>query len=184
MPTFPLAAVPSADYHPGANGGARYFGAQRKDNDGNPRAHAACDLIAPKGTKIFAVASGEVLAYYDFYHGVKALEIRHTEMLSYSLDDGLLLPIWTFVVRYGEVQDAAGLTVGDQVTEGQVVAHIGKMHVDSMLHFEMYADDTTGPLTQRNNRIYEWVPNRVYQRRTDLLNPTAFLDAWKSNLPS
>jgi murein DD-endopeptidase MepM/ murein hydrolase activator NlpD len=185
MPVFPLAAVPTLDYHSGPSGGHRYFGcAERKDKDGHQRTHAACDLIAPKGAKVFAVAKGEVIRNpYEFYHGVQALEVRHTELLSYSLADGLLLPIFTFVVRYCEIGDALGLRKGAKVTEGQLIGHIGKMHRDSMLHLEMYADYTDGPLTQRHNHVYEFVPNSNYQRRSDLLDPTPFLDAWKDNLP-
>jgi hypothetical protein len=54
------------------------------------------------------------------------------------------------------------------VQAGQVIAHIGKMHTDSMLHFELYRGDVGGPLTQRQNG--------PFQRRSDLIDPTSFLD--------
>ena len=49
---FPLKQRPALSYH----SGVRTFGAPR----GNGRLHAACDLIAPVGTPIFAVAKGVI----------------------------------------------------------------------------------------------------------------------------
>lgn len=151
MPTFPISFRPRQDYH---TGGIR-FGADRAEG----RKHAACDLLAPKGTPIFAVKDGEVIQNaYPFYHGTDALEVDHGD----------------FVVRYSEIQGVApGIAKGSKVTEGQVIAYVGKMYVDSMLHFEMYSKTidgkpATGGLTNR--------ANQPYQRRADLTDPTSFLD--------
>jgi murein DD-endopeptidase MepM/ murein hydrolase activator NlpD len=151
---FPLEAAPTLSY----GTGGRRFGAARAGG----RRHAACDLIAPLNTPILAVENGVVIrGPYPFYHGTDAIEVRHTH----------------FIVRYCEIRGAAeGIGVGSQVTEGQVIAYVGRMYHDSMLHFEMYSgvdgdgNPLTGQLTQRNNP--------PYQRRIDLIDPTPYLDAW------
>lgn len=155
--TFPLRQRPSVDYHTGA----RYFGASR---DGGTRAHAACDLIAAPGTQVLAVADGVVTAGpYFFYEGTYALEVRHG----------------SFVVRYGEIARnvPAGIRVGATVRRGQVIATVGRnTSGTSMLHFEMYKNTASGSLTQSGNRTYDFVPNRPYSRRRDLINCTYYLD--------
>jgi len=147
MLTFPLRTRPAANYH---NGGLR-FGA---DRDGGARKHAGCDLVAPLGTEILAVDDGYVIqAPYMFYHGTYALEVQHTYL----------------VVRYGEIRGVAnGLVARSRVTRGQVIAYVGRMNVDSMLHIEMYSGFDSGPLTVRSNPPFE--------RRPDLMDPTPFLD--------
>jgi hypothetical protein len=40
---------------------------------------------------------------------------------------------------------AAGLRAGSTVTRGQVITYVGRMHRDSMLHFEMYSGFDSGP---------------------------------------
>jgi murein DD-endopeptidase MepM/ murein hydrolase activator NlpD len=146
--TFPLPFFPQLSY----STGGRRFGAPR---DGGKRQHAACDLIASEGTEILAVADGIIVrGPYPFYHGTYALEVEHPAL---------------GIVRYGEIKAAAkGLGVGTPVSAGQVIAFVGKMRVDSMLHFEMYDGSGAGPLTVRNNRPFE--------RRSDLIDPTPFLD--------
>ena len=113
-------------------------------------------MIAPKGTNIFAVGSGTVvLGPYLFYRGTYAIEVRHS----------------TFIARYCEIRGTAkGVGTGTQVKEGQVIAYVGRMYRDSMLHFEMYSGAAKGPLTQRKNP--------PYQRRSDLIDPTPYLNSW------
>lgn len=148
MATFPLPFVPTQSYKTGG----RRFGANRDDGK---RKHAACDLIAPKGTEIYAVETGKVTyGPYLFYRGTYAIEFK--------LDSGK-------VVRYCEIEKVAtGIAVGSTVTEGSVIAYVGKMYVDSMLHFELYDGTGSGPLTVRSNP--------PYQRRSDLIDPTSYLD--------
>jgi murein DD-endopeptidase MepM/ murein hydrolase activator NlpD len=147
---FPLPFVPSASYKTGG----RRFGADRADG----RKHAGCDLIAPKGTPIFAVADGRILhPPHYFYHGTWAFSVNHGG----------------FVVRYCEVlpptvAELARLLPGTAVRAGEVIAHVGKMRFDSMLHFEVYAGTMHGELTVR--------ANKPFQRRADLLNPSDLLD--------
>ncbi len=58
---------------------------------------------------------------------------------------------------------------GNSVARGQVIAFVGKLESgSSMLHFEMYAGTASGSLTVRGNP--------PYQRRSDLLDPTPYLD--------
>lgn len=150
--TFPLKKRPNLSYKTGG----RYFGAQRS----NGRLHAGCDLIAPPGTKIFAVADGVLGAKYPFYSGTDALEVEHTG---------------GFVIRYGEISNlASGLKRGSPVTRGQHIAYVGQLASgSSMLHFEMYSGTGSGGLTVRSNK--------PYQRRQDLIDPTSYLD--EANLP-
>ncbi len=135
------------------NTGGRCFGAYRSDGK---RKHAGCDLIAPVGTAVRAVEDGTVKAFYYFYHDTYALEVDH----------GI------FTVRYGEVARSlpSGIRVGAEVMKGQHIANIGRLSGGShMLHFEMYDNSATGPLTNRRNP--------PYQRRSDLMDPTPYLDA-------
>lgn len=152
---FPLSFVPASSY----KSGQRFFGARRSKGT---RKHAGCDLIAPEGTKIYAVADGKIVrGPYAFYRGTYAIEVEHTN----------------FVVRYCEIKGTAkGLKRGSGVTRGQEIATVGRMFHSSMLHLEMYKGTSSGRLTNRHNP--------PYQRRSDLVNPTAYLDKWKSNLPS
>ena len=149
---FPLKFRPLEGYH----GGARNFGADRD----NGRKHAGCDLIAPIGTEIMAVKDGKItLGPYEFAGQTFAMEVDHGD----------------FMVRYTEIQDAfpAGIKVGATIQQGQVIAYVGAFHakngkIKHMLHFEMYSKKATGGLTRRDNP--------PYQRRSDLVNPTEFLD--------
>jgi uncharacterized protein YraI len=147
---FPLRKEPDEDYH----SGGRQFGARRS---GGQRKHAACDLIAPYGTEILAMADGTVVrGPYYFYSETYALEVEHA--------NGML-------VRYGEISRLVppGIAVGVRVTQGQVIARVGRLHSgSSMLHLEMYAGTADGPLTQEGN---------AYMRRSDLVDPTHYLDA-------
>jgi murein DD-endopeptidase MepM/ murein hydrolase activator NlpD len=153
---FPLAAVPKLDYHAGKNH-KRWFGAGRPG-----RLHAACDLVVPKGTPIYAMADGFVSRSMNkFFNGTFAIEITHTHGL---------------VARYGEIQGvAAGVVKGARVKQGQVIAYVGKMLVDSMLHLELYAGTASGMLSRENSP--------PYNRRADLLDPTPYLDQAAKRLP-
>jgi murein DD-endopeptidase MepM/ murein hydrolase activator NlpD len=152
---FPLPFVPLPSYKQGG----RKFGAPR---DGGVRKHAGCDLIAPQWTEIFAIEDGVVHeAARHFYRGTWQISIRHSCGL----------------VRYCEVQEekwVKSLKVGQPVVGGQIIAHVGKMYRDSMLHFELYKNTTAGPLTQ--------LSNKGFQRRKDLTDPAPLLDKLKSNL--
>ncbi len=147
---FPLRFRPKQSYHERP----RCFGAPR---DHGRRSHAGCDLYAPIGTPVLAVADGTVLAVYDFYLTTWAVEVDHG----------------AFIVRYGEVTRSipSGVKPGHKVSRGQVVGHVGRLAGlnFSMLHFEMYSGAKTGPLTNR--------ARKPFMRRADLIDPTRHLDA-------
>jgi len=154
---FPFPKLPTKRW----STGQRSFGYNR---DGGKRKHAACDIYFPAGTWIHAVADGTVIQPpYNFYAGTQALEIQHGD----------------FIVRYGEIKPNS-FVGGTTVKKGQRLCQVGHLmgiSVESdMLHFEMYAGTATGSLTVK--------ANKPFQRRSDLLDPTPFLDAWAANLPS
>jgi murein DD-endopeptidase MepM/ murein hydrolase activator NlpD len=149
---FPLPFRPKESYHEAP----RSFGSAR---DGGKRQHAGCDLYAPPGTPVVAVADGEVLrGPYLFYDGVYALEIGHPGL---------------GIVRYGEIQGtpAGHPDIGGPVKAGQIIGFVGKMPdiPHSMLHFELYSNAASGQLTDRSSQ--------PYLRRSDLIDPTALLDS-------
>jgi hypothetical protein len=176
----------------GYTSGERSFGSSR--NHGK-RAHAGCDLYAPVGEKIYAVADGVITRYRDFYGQTYALEVDHGD----------------FMVRYGEVQPPlnhkykddpppntvcngfSDLKEGVKIKKGQHIAYIGQLRLDkdrngklvnypkTMLHFELYNGDDKGDLTDKTNSSYKNVPQKNYQRRNDLLDPTQSLEQAEGN---
>ena len=151
IPLFPLKQRPTLPYkEPGAGG--RQFGFNR---DGGNRLHAACDLIDEVGAEVLAMEDGTVLDIYDFFAGTVAIEVDHT----------------AYVTRYGELsRPTGGLLKGMRVKRGDVIGFVGRLSTsgNSMLHLEMYSGTKAGLLTVRENP--------PLQRRSDLLDPTEFLD--------
>ncbi len=147
--TFPYKTAPTADM----TTSPRNFGSNR---DGGARKHAGVDLYGPVGHSIYAVGDGKILAYYYFYDGTYAIEVDHGD----------------FIIRYGEVGSLSA-PVGSRVRRGDLIGKVGHLQSlnMSMLHFERYSGSSTGALTNR--------ANKPYQRRKDLVNPTADLLKWK-----
>lgn len=138
------------------------FGAPR---EGGRRTHAGCDLYAPINTPVYAIADGRVIqSPYPFYRDTWAIEIKH---------DG-------FIVRYGEVSPrlVAGIEAGASVRAGQTIGYIGRLTGinQSMLHLEMYSGAAQGPLTDKRNQTNK------YKRRSDLIDPTTYLDRWRGSI--
>lgn len=135
------------------NGSAR-FGSNRS---GGQRKHAGCDLYAPAGTEVRAMADGIVRNIYYFYSNTDAIEIEHQK----------------HVIRYGEVKKGESLVkAGDRVFKGQVIGYVGNLKISGipsmMLHLEMYSNPSNkGTLTTGTS---------IYKRRSDLIDPTPFLD--------
>ena len=76
-----------------------------------------------------------------------------------------------YVTRYAELsRTAPGIIKGVRVRKGQLIGFAGQLSTTgaSMLHLEMYSGTKTGSLTVRRNP--------PYQRRSDLLNSTDYLD--------
>jgi murein DD-endopeptidase MepM/ murein hydrolase activator NlpD len=144
------------------------FGASR----GGSRAHAGCDIYAPKGTWIHAIAKGKVIqGPYPFYCGTYAIEIDHGD----------------FVARYGEIQASTVVRTGNRVKAGQRIGRVGHLigiSVPSdMLHLELYKGTASGPLTVSGSASARRSDGVPYQRRSDLMNPAPLLAKWKKNLP-
>jgi hypothetical protein len=148
---FPLNNAPKVNY----TSGVASFGSSRS---GGARKHAASDLYRVKGDNIKAVADGTVLrGLYYFYQGTYATEVRHTG---------------GFVVRYGEVGSKSAVGQGKAVKAGQTVGYMGKTTCcQPMLHFELYSGAKTGALT---------TSTKPYQRRSDLMSPTSYLQKWQA----
>jgi murein DD-endopeptidase MepM/ murein hydrolase activator NlpD len=151
---FPLFQPPLASYRTGG----RFFGAPRTG-----RLHAAVDLLNPHQAKIRAIADGVVIqSAYSFYLGTNALEVHHPSVGT---------------VRYGEIDPykRVNLRGGDHVRKGDVIAYVGRLNGSgaSMLHFELYSGRASGQLTV--------ISNHPYERRSDLENPTSFVDRLLKN---
>lgn len=147
---FPLHDAPTASYHESP----RSFGSARRGG----RKHGGCDLYAPAGTAVRAMFSGTVaVALYEFYGGTYALEVNHG----------------SFYARYGEISrtTAESLAVGDTISAGQAIGVVGKLnnYHETMVHMELFTGVATGSLTDRSNP--------PYMRRSDLFDPTSWLDA-------
>lgn len=133
--------------------GMARFGSNRSNKT---RKHAGCDLYAPSGTEVRAMADGVVRNVYFFYDNTDAIEITHAK----------------HIIRYGEVKKGGSLVkAGDRVKKGQVIGYVGKLTTKGipsmMLHLEMYSNPSnTGTLTGSS----------VFKRRSDLVDPTLFLD--------
>jgi murein DD-endopeptidase MepM/ murein hydrolase activator NlpD len=148
--------------------GMRCFGAKRS---GGKRAHAGCDLYAPVGTTIHAIASGTVtLGPYLFYDGTYALEVDHG----------------SFLARYGEIQKGTMVKAGDHVAAGQPIAKVGKLlsMKNAMLHLELYDKSASGPLTVKNSSTKRSAKGVPFMRRADLIDPTQKLNQWKDKRPT
>jgi uncharacterized protein involved in type VI secretion and phage assembly len=182
---FPL---DDEDNDHGFTSGKRYFGAPRGE-----RVHAGCDLYAPVGTEVRAVEKGNVLQQYHFREKTYALEIDHGD----------------FLVRYGEIQPPEGtyennvvpekfckglakLVLGTPVCRGDIIGYVGqrrklnkygKFEDDGlpMLHFELYKETKRKDSLTQDNTTYKYVPNKHYQRRSDLLDPTKSLEQAKKD---
>ena len=155
--SFPIPFYPQHDYH----SGGRRFGADRP----NGRKHAGCDLLAPIGTPVMAVRKGVILKTpYKFYQAKNgvwtyAVEVKHAA---------------GYIVRYTEMSECGPeIKAGAPLVESQIIGYVGAA---LMLHFELYSGTGTGPLTDRHSK--------GFQRRSDLQDPTKFLDGLKTELYS
>jgi len=158
--SFPFDFIPKPTWHTGEPA----FGSRRA---GGNRKHAGCDLIAPQGTSVYAVADGVVArGPYDFKvvgdpKQVQALDIRHGDLL----------------VRYCEIKPAS---FTGTIKKGQKLAEVGLIKFPKsereMLHIEIYTDPES-PAPVRDDY------NAPFYRRCDLKDPTPYLDVWAKNLP-
>jgi murein DD-endopeptidase MepM/ murein hydrolase activator NlpD len=106
------------------------------------------------------MADGTVRYVGDFYCQTWAIEIDHG----------------TFVARYGEIdkkKENIFVVRGDTVKRGDTIGVVGKLKgisvPSNMLHLELYSTTSKSALTDRDNK--------PFQRRNDLIDPTASIDA-------
>lgn len=147
---FPLWIKPKASW----KDGPRYFGCPRS---GGKRKHAGCDLYAPFGAKIRAIADGVIIRPpYYFYDGTNALEVYHPGV---------------GVVRYGEISSSKRVPVkaGQKVKVGQHIAYVGLLDSlgMSMIHFELFGASARGQ---------NLTAGGPYRRHPALQNPTKLID--------
>lgn len=73
-----------------------------------------------------------------------------------------------FIARYCEVETRTiAVHAGQPITAGQIIARVGQLNEDAMLHFELYRELSHASFRAEGN---------PFKRRGDLLNPTRFLD--------
>ncbi len=162
---FPLPFMPERNYVGGLGFDADRSAVARKLGTipGNVLRHGACDLVAPPGTPVLAIDDGRVLrGPYPFFLGTYAIEVQHTN----------------FIARYCEVACRTEVRKHDPVFAGQVIGYVGNQPGGDMLHLELFSGALTGELTTAKT-----VANRPYDRRKDLMDPTALLDSLRDRLP-
>jgi biotin carboxyl carrier protein len=162
---FPLSPVPKDSW----TIPPRCYGSRRSKGT---RAHAGCDLYAPVGTTVHAIADGTVVrGPYPFYAQTYAIEVDHGD----------------FLARYGEVQGDAFVRKGDRVKAGQPIARVGRLVgisvPSAMLHLELYDKSAHGALTVPAAQSARTKDGRPFMRRKDLIDPQPKLEQWKATLP-
>jgi murein DD-endopeptidase MepM/ murein hydrolase activator NlpD len=179
MPTFPLSIIPTTSWHNEKGSRNTHFGALRSSGT---RAHGACDLFAPPNTPVLAVANGTVW-YFDAFYKSEHKNDKDEVTCSLQLYE-LVVVHADFIIRYGEIAANLPQGVGRQgtpVTEGQTIGFVGQnCSQDPMLHLEMYSEvSRRTDLTDRSHTTkYKHVPQKNYERRDDLMDPTPYLDRW------
>ncbi|WP_370569122.1 MULTISPECIES: M23 family metallopeptidase [Limnobacter] len=130
----------------------RSFGSKRSAG----RTHAGCDLYAPLGSPVLAIAAGRVIESWKFYSGTFQVTVDHGAL---------------GVVRYGEVEEEGIPSVGTTVQAGEQIGRIGNLGrgLHPMLHLEHYSGQANGPLSN--------FKNPPYLRRSDLQDATLLLDS-------
>jgi murein DD-endopeptidase MepM/ murein hydrolase activator NlpD len=186
---FPLPAIPSIPWQNVPGSRNAHFGAPRTEinpKTGKPYpTHGACDLIATHDTPIYAVADGEVWRRRSFYEswGVKAINGKNKVVCHQELFELAIIHEF-FIARYSEISANIPAGMGKTVKAGQTIALVGPNCAEyQMLHFEMFADvSRRDSLSTGSGTKYLYVPQRDYARRSDLLDPTPYLDRWASEM--
>jgi murein DD-endopeptidase MepM/ murein hydrolase activator NlpD len=101
-------------------GGVSRYNARR---DGGKRLHEGVDLYTKLGEPVYAIEPGKVVWIDKFYKDTYGVSVE-------------VLPGVEYI--YGELQPSIPLTVGQRITEGQIIGYIGdtKTGMPPMLHFE------------------------------------------------
>lgn len=149
LPGYPYTVMPR-QYN------MRAFGSRR---DHGRRKHAGCDLYAPCGADVYSVTDGRVVEIVrGFYGGASMVAVDHGAV---------------GICNYCEINLADDVDSGSVVKSGDVLGSVAKLHgpglgsCHPMLHFEMYKGEGSGSLLNKKNA--------PYMRRSDLMDPTVFL---------
>jgi murein DD-endopeptidase MepM/ murein hydrolase activator NlpD len=199
--SFPMDFIPPKSYKERP----RSFGAWRLGD----RLHAGCDLYAPMDTPVYAIADGTIVAYQEF----GAIKAKNKGSVVYQIvvDHGYFIANYRELSPASDVDIAVagvdltdcetmkknrkgkgmadGLKIGSKVKAGQHIGYVGlllyintnegKIYDEaSMLHLEIYRD------TNKPHEVMNAYLNiSKYGRRSDLLDPTDFLDLARLSLP-
>jgi murein DD-endopeptidase MepM/ murein hydrolase activator NlpD len=163
---FPIPFVPKGGYR-----GSRGFDADRSKvakQLGLPSLrHTACDLMAAPRTPIMAVEDGVMMYEPQLFYPLTG------PLLTYEV---AVRHISGFIARYCEIDSVVLARPGETVKEGQVIAYVGDQPGDDMLHFEMFSGKASGSLSTNPKDP----SNAPYYRRSDLIDPTPYLDRWQA----
>lgn len=160
MKTCPLNPMPAPAEGPGA------FGAVRKFD-----VHTGVDMYCEPGQSVHAIECGEVVGIFDFT-GTKTNTLwwHDTRVVMVEGSSG--------VFAYGEIQERAGLKVGDNIECGDIIGEIvtvlkkDKGRPMTMLHLELYEHKTRQTLS--------WELGK--EKPSQLLDPTKILLEIKSKI--
>ena len=141
------------------------------------RRHAGCDLYATVGEPVYSVADGVVVdgskTFTVFTAGdTQEVTIQHGNIF----------------VRYTEMRlGSCTLSMGQEVKRGEKIGEAALMISPQgdryqMIHIEIYTDVNTPPsrVPFRDDNDPRRPP---FLRRSDLTDPTPYLDEWAKNLP-
>lgn len=160
MTVYPIPMIEKQNYR---YGGIAFGGTSKSRGD---RIHAACDLIVPIYTPVYAVERGKVLEVPKsaFFQDTYSVIVRHND----------------FIVRYAELDKNRLVKEGDEIEAGTQLGVVGVNNKGrGMLHLEMFKGTATGPYKRVDNSTYDFVTSGNYQRRRDLMDPTPYLEKWK-----
>ncbi len=100
--------------------------------------HTGIDVFAAAGTPVYAPLPGTV-AYVTY--NADPLDYGHTLILRHETDQGV--PFWTLYGHLGATLPGL-LAVGDRVTPGRLIAHLGDWHENGgwapHIHFQIMTD--------------------------------------------
>ena len=137
------------------------FGVERKHD-----IHTGIDLYCEQLTEVHSIEDGIIVAI-EWFTGPMINMPWWNDTMAIAIEGK------SGVINYGEVTVSEGLSVGDTVTEGQVIGLVipvlkvdkGKVPSTSMLHLELYTD--------YNGKWAMWELGKPQPE--NLLNPTNLL---------
>lgn len=131
------------------------------------RKHAGCDLYSSEGSEVYSVTNGRVIEISRNF--IKSVPGIHAVAVDHGVHG---------VARYCELHLNPEIKIGMVLESGQVIGKIAKLEASGhsfpsdMLHFELYSGKGKGSLTN--------LKNMPFQRRSDLVDPSDFLDRIKA----